>query len=246
VFFATLPLLVSGIDAAAMRVGEWHIFFGFVCKSRDMKNLILLIFLVAIVSCGPATQITGSWKNPSPREDPAGYKRVIITSLSQNLEARQTVERDLAAAIAATGVETIQGIEAFPPSFSDSKDVDKDELLAKIRKTGADGIITIALINRETESRYVPGNYGYAPITRFRYYGRFSGYYTTWYPTVISPGYYEEDKVYYIEINLYDAKSEELVWSAQSETYNPGSLTQFSNEFAQVVVARMKKDGVLK
>jgi hypothetical protein len=211
-----------------------------------MKKLIFLSFVVATTACAPATQITGSWKNPSPPKNLMAYKSVMVTSLSQNLEARQTVENDLAAAIAASGVKALKAIESFPPSFSDTKDADKDELLAKIRKTGVDGIVTVALINKETESRYVPGDYGYAPVTRFRYYGLFSGYYTMWYPTIISPGYYEEDKIYFIEINLYDAKSEELVWSAQSETYNPGTLSQFSNEFADVVVTRMRKDGVLK
>lgn len=211
-----------------------------------MKQPLFLFFILIIVSCSPATQITGSWKNPSPPKDPTAYQSVMIISLSRNLEARQTVENDLAAAISTSGVKALKGIESFPPSFSDTKEADKDELLARIRKTGVEGIITIALMNKETESRYVPGNYGYAPITRFRYYGRFSGYYTTWYPTVISPGYYEEDKIYYMEINLYDTKSEELVWSAQSETYNPGSLAQFSKEFAEVIVTRMKNDGVLK
>lgn len=209
-----------------------------------MKKLIFL-FLVIAVACSPATQITGSWKNPSPPKNPTAYKSVMITSLSQNLKARQTVENDLASAIAATGVKALKGMESFPPSFTD-KDTDKDELLNKIRKTGVDGIVTVALVNKETESRYVPGSYGYAPVTRFRYYGLFSGYYTTWYPAMVTPGYYEEDKIYFIEINFYDAKSEELVWSAQSETYNPGTLSQFSKDFAAVVVERMKKDGVLR
>jgi hypothetical protein len=211
-----------------------------------MKKPIFLLFVVAMAACGPATHITGSWKNPSPPKNPTGFKSVMITSLSQNLEARQTVENDLAAAISATGVKALRGMESFPPSFSDTKEVDKDELLGKIRKTGVEGIVTIALINKETENRYVPGDYGYAPVTRYRYYGRFSGYYTTWYPTMYSPGYYEQDKIYFIEVNFYDAKTEELIWSAQSETYNPTSLAQFSKEFASVIVTRMKKDGVLR
>jgi hypothetical protein len=138
-------------------------------------------------------------------------------------------------------------MESFPPSFSDdAKDIDNSDMLDKIRKTGVDGIITIALIDKETENRYVPGDYGYAPVTRFRYYGRFSGYYTMWYPTMYSPGYYEQNKIYFIEVNFYDANSEELVWSAQSETYNPSSLGQFSKEFAAVIVSKMQQDGVLR
>lgn len=212
-----------------------------------MKTCIFaLLVAVTFVSCAPATQITGSWKNPSPPKNPVAFKSVMVTSMSQNPEARQTVENDLAVAIAATGVKALKGMESFPPSFSNSREVNKDELLNKIRKTGVDGIITIALIDKETESRYVPGDYGYAPVTRFRYYGLFSGYYTMWYPAMVTPGYYVQDKIYFIEINFYDSRTEELIWSAQSETYNPSSLAQFSKEFAQVIVRKMQQDGVLK
>src|SRR5690606_23752299 len=106
-------------------------------------------------------------------------------------------------------------------------------------------ILTVALIDKETETRYVPGNAGYAPMPRFGYYGTFWGYYNTWYPTLYSPGYYEGEKVYFIETNLYDADTEELLWSAQSETYNPRNLPDFASTFADVVVSRMERDDLL-
>lgn len=211
-----------------------------------MKTCIFSILMAfAFAACSPTTHITGSWKNPTPPKNPTSFKSVMVTSLSQNPEARQTVEGDLSAAVSATGVKALRGMDHIPPSFSDGKDIDKDDLLSKIRKTGVDGILTIALIDQETENRYVPGDYGYAPVTRFRYYGRFSGYYTMWYPAMITPGYYVQDKIYFIEVNFYDAKSEELIWSAQSETYNPSSLAQFSKEFSRVIANKMQQDGVL-
>jgi hypothetical protein len=205
---------------------------------------IAIAFLVVLAACGPATQITASWKNPN--EKPRRFNTIMVAALTSNLEARQTVENNLSQALNATGRKTLKSIESIPPGFLDDKDIDKEELLKKIRKAGADGILTVTLINKDTENRYVPESLGYAPVTRFGYYGRFSGYYTTWYPTVISPGYYEETQVYFIETNLYDAASEDLLWSAQSEIYNPSSLTGFSKDFAEVVVSKMKKDGVLK
>ena len=82
-------------------------------------------------------------------------------------------------------------------------------------------------------------------MPRFGYYGTFWGYYNTWHPTLYSPGYYQEDKVYFIETNLYDAETEQLLWSAQSETYNPSSLTIFAKTFADVVVSRMQQEDLL-
>lgn len=208
-----------------------------------MEKLKIVACIFFLVGCSPTTQITGSWKNPNQASKT--FSSVIVTTLSQNIEARQTVEADLATALSANGVTVLKSLESVPPQFRDDKEIDKEELLKKIRKTGAEGILTVALINKQTENRYVRGNYTYAPITLFRYYGRFSGYYTTWYPTVHSQGYYEQDKIYFIEINFYDASNEDLLWSAQSETYNPSSLSKFSKEFAEVVVNKMKEDGVL-
>jgi hypothetical protein len=210
-------------------------------KCNNMKKF-WIIGLVLLAACSSSTQITGSWKNPAAK--PA-YNRIIVAALTTSVRARQTVENDLARELADNGIAVTKGFDVFPPSFTESKEPDKDAMLKKIRGENVDAIMTITLVDKETETRYVPGSYGYTPVTRYRWYGRFSGYYTNWYPTMISPGYYEENRVYFIETNLYDADTEELIWSAQSETYNPSDLSSFSAEFASIVVARMREDGVL-
>ncbi len=203
-----------------------------------------MIIFICLLGCAPSTEITGSWK--SDRADEAKVNRILVTSLTSNTDARQTVENDLANQLQKKGYEAIKSINVVPPTFTASKEPDKNLLLDKIKGTDVDAILTVALIDKETDSRYVPGNYAYAPITRYGYYGRFWGYYNNWYPAFQSPGYYTQDKVYYLETNLYDAKTEELLWSAQSETYTPDGLKDFSKEYASIVIDKLRKDGVLK
>lgn len=201
----------------------------------------------SMLSCRPSTEITGSWKNPNQRAMAATeeIQSILVTALTERTNARQKVEDDVAAALQSQGFKTVKSIDVLPPTFTNGKTPDKNELLARIKETNADAILTIALIDEETETRYTPGNVAYAPIPRFGYYGTFWGYYHTWSPTLYSPGYYNENKVYFIETNLYDAETEELLWSAQSETYNPGSLPNFSREFSRMVVTAMKDEGLL-
>jgi hypothetical protein len=208
-----------------------------------MKTAITLcIGLCLLMGCSStSTKITGTWKNPDQKQ---GYNRIIVTALTENLKARQTVENDLAVELGQEGVKTTKSLDILPPSFTASKEPDREAILGKIKGQKVDGILTITLVDKETDSRYVPGSFGYTPITRFGYYGRFWGYYTNWYPTMVSPGYYVDDKIYFIETNLYDADTEELIWSAQSETYNPLDLSSFSSEFASLVVDRMRTDGL--
>ena len=62
---------------------------------------------------------------------------------------------------------------------------------------------------------------------------------------VYSPGYYDQTKIYYIETNLYNAKTEELIWTAQSRTYDPTSINSFLKGYVDAIYDRMVKDGLL-
>jgi hypothetical protein len=213
---------------------------------RMNKMAIHVAIVLLLGACKPATEITGSWKNTRPSVAAENISTILVTALTDSVIIRQTMENKIALVLQNKGYNTIKSIDVVPPTFRDGKQPNKDELIAKINETGAQAILTVAIIDKETETRYVPGNYNYAPVPRFNYYGTFWRYYSTWVPTLYSPGYYAQDKVYFIETNLYDAKTEELLWSAQSESYNPSRLADFSEDVARVIVSRMEKDGLLK
>lgn len=194
-------------------------------------------------ACKPATEITGTWKNS--RVPSATYEKITVAALTNNINAKTTVENDLEAALAAEGIKVSKSSNLFPPNFTNDNS-DKEKMLSKFRDAGADAILTISLIDRETETRYVPGAYSYDPVNRYNYYGAFWGYYSFWYPRIYTPGYYTTDKTYFIETNLYDINTEELIWSAQSETYNPTDLASFSRDFAATIVKKMKDDNLLR
>lgn len=56
---------------------------------------------------------------------------------------------------------------------------------------------------------------------------------------------YTEGKVYFIETNLYDAETEKLIWSAQSESYDPSDLKDFAEDFADLIVGRLVGNGLI-
>lgn len=145
----------------------------------------------------------------------------------------------MAARLSAEGVDVSKSIDVLPPKFSEEELDDKSIILDAVRGEGHDAILTIALIDEETDTRYVPGSAAYAPVRSFRYYGSFWGYYTNLYPTVYDPGYYQEDRIYFVETNLYDVETEELIWSAQSETINPRTLENAAENLADVTVEEM-------
>src|SRR5436190_22964941 len=203
---------------------------------RYTLSLLVIGFLAS--SCTPSSQITGSWINPKAS---ARYDDIMVAGMSSSVDAKNTVENDLAASLEAKNIRVTKSLEVFPPNFG--KDLTKEEMLSKIRHKGSDAILTVTLIDKTTESRYTPGTMAYAHMPM---YYQFWGYYNFWYPMMYNnPAYYAQDRVYYLETNLYDARSEDLVWSAQSETYNPKDLSGFSQVLANQIVNKLEKDGLL-
>lgn len=120
-------------------------------------------------------------------------------------------------------------------------------LLQKIQADGYDAILTAAIVDEQTETRYVPGNRTmYAPMPRFGWYGSFSGYYSHFHPMMFNdPGYYREDKVYFLETNLYDAATDRLLWSAQYQKVNPSNLEHASKRFSELAINTMHEQNLI-
>ncbi len=207
---------------------------------KNLAGLLGLLGILLIASCGPSVSITGSWANPE-LVGKKKFKKVFIFAITSNMGARQTIETDLQNAATKEGVETIRSIDVLNPGFLASKP-GKDEVMQRIKANGCDAIFTATLVDSKSETRYVPGT-TYAPYS-YGYYGSFGGYYGYHGAYMYDPGYYVNEQTYFIESNLYDMSNEALVWSVQSEAYNPSSLSSFSRDYTMTLFAQLKKDFV--
>lgn len=94
---------------------------------------------------------------------------------------------------------------------------------------------------------YIPGSWKKPGASASQFKSIFVSALTTdvWWPLYYQPGYYVTDKTYYLETNLYDASTEELIWSAQSATYNPASINDFLKSYQRALAKELKDDGLL-
>lgn len=210
---------------------------------RFFLFLALLIGSRLLVGCGASSRITGSWK--SPDAGGARHQKILVAAITSNTGARQTVETDLVNQLRRKGIQATRSIDVFPPSFTQGTLPPRGEIIERIRQTGHDAVLTASLLDSDSDTRYVPGTIGYAPVRVHPYYGNFYGYYGHFYPQVYTPGYYATTETYFLETNFYDAASEKLLWSAQSATYDPSSLGRFSKGFAKLTLNRLNRDGIL-
>lgn len=210
---------------------------------HQLIYIILPGFIAFVMGCASATRITDTWHNPDfPSPE---YKRIFVAALISDITARQTIEDEMAIRLERQGIQAVKSTEALPPDFTENLLNDKEAILSKVREENSDAILTVSVIDEETDTRYVADNVTYNPTLRFGFYGDFWGYYSHYSPMLYDPGYYVKDKVYFLETNLYDVGSEKLVWSAQSRSYNPADVEMFSAEVAETTIEELEQDELI-
>jgi hypothetical protein len=213
-------------------------------KLIDMKSIFSILGFTALLflsACSPSMRITGNWMN----KDIMGtgkFQKIFLFTIAYDMGAKQAVENAQAKAASEHGITTVKSYEVFGPNFLAQKP-SKDEIIAKIRETGCDAVFTSALVDVKSETRYVPGTTTYTPY--YGYYGSFGGYYGSMNSYMYEPGYYTEDKTYFIESNLYDVETGDIVWSVQSEAYNPSNVEKVARDYSYLLFEKLKSEGIL-
>ncbi|RKR84828.1 hypothetical protein BDD43_5081 [Mucilaginibacter gracilis] len=214
-------------------------------KAILKKTAICLTLAVVLGACSTPTMVSSSWRKPNATAN--GFHNIFVAALTKEVSTKQSLESGLQSLLQQKGLTVEKSVDVFPPTFSSQTGQQRELVMSQIQRTNADGILTVALLRKETESHYVPGSGGgyWNPGLRYGYYNRFWSYYNNWYPMIYSPGYYDQTKIYYIETNLYNAKTEELIWTAQSRTYDPTSINSFLKGYVDAIYDRMVKDGLI-
>ncbi len=208
------------------------------------RNLILLgIILSLLSSCAPKVYNIGVWFNKDKVKKP--YQKVYILAMLDNTVSNYTIETDFQNYATSRGLKTIKNGDIFP-TFFNNRETAKEIIIGKTKELGCDAIFTVGLKDIKNESRYVPGQNTYQPYSTYGYYNQFPGYYNNYYNTTATPGYYVNDEVYFIECNLFDVETHELIFSIQSKTYNPTDIKSISKAYCKEIAKTLRKEGIVK
>ena len=209
-----------------------------------MKLNLYILLLAALVlhACGPSQRITATWVNPDAVSN-APYKSIFVIVLSQSKETSFSVEDHLAGIITSRGQKIVMSSAVFPPNLSISENFTREQMAEAIKRTGCDAVLMVALLDIKSVESYHPGQ-AYYPM-HYGMYGSYYGYYNYYYPQVYSPGYYSSDKTYYIETNFYDLAQDQLLWSIQSEAYNPSSIDSWFETYINNLLNELKTQGLI-
>jgi hypothetical protein len=204
--------------------------------NRLSKLLAPMLFVTAI-SCAPSTTLVQRWSDPAFTGAPG--KSMAIIAITDTERRIRIWESAFSTALNAAHVTPILGSNLVPPGVA----ADEATLMNAIRDSKADMVALTRLVSIDKEETYVPGSTSYyAPASAA--YGFYPYYYSS-VDVVSTPGYYQTDKIYTLETNVYDVGTEKLIWSGVTETLNPETGQDGATDVAQTIVDDMRASKII-
>lgn len=154
---------------------------------------------------------------------------------------REEMEKHIVTDLEALGYQAVCSCNEFDPKAFEK--MNEDQALEKLSGSGGDAVLNIVLLDKEKERYYVPGRVYYSPFVI--YHNRFYGYYTTMYNRVYTPGYYQTATNYFWGSNFCTLSDRKLLYSAQSQSFDPMSTLLLSQTYSAMIVKDMLKHSVL-
>ena len=197
-----------------------------------MKHYSFLLLSIALLSSCYSTNITGYWRSDAQPEN-AG-KTILVLGLMPDTAMRDRMEEHVAGDLRRLGYHAIKSLGNID-ALEFTKTEDKDALL-QFREKGIDGVLTIVLLNKNTEGFLMPGSL----------YHMLTDYYSTMYFGLYAPDYYQESVRYAWETSFYNVATGSRLFAVQTTTFHPLSIERLSHEYGRVIVKCMLKHKVLQ
>ena len=196
--------------------------------------LVWLIPIALLLSACASTQLTSVWKDPSYQTRPA---KILVIGMARSPLNRRLFEDEFVRQLEAHGTSAIASYTVL----TDAQQGDQAVIAKKVAELGADAVLITRLVSKKVVQVYVPGTPYYPPP----YYDTWPDYYVYGYRYMYTPGYIANDEYAVIETNLYDAKTDRLIWAATSETGINDSNKNLIKSYIKVMVNNMIGLGLL-
>lgn len=201
---------------------------------KPIKALAAAVVLILISGCS-RSKLVAVWSD----KDYSGgvVESVLVVGISSEEAARRLFEEHFVELFEERGVEAVPSFRVIPPGDS----LTTEAVLKKVKEEQAETIFTTRLVGIDKEvAHYVD------PILDSRaygYYHRFDLYYPRAFgerSTAVTYTYYR------LESNLYDSKTKQLLWSAQSRLFEPGSVADAVEELGDLVMGALAERGMVQ
>lgn len=198
-----------------------------------MRRWVVYVVLsgVFIIACA-GTKLTHTWVDETYHGKPVSD--ILVIAITHEANNRQSFEDKFVAQLKVSGVEAVSSSDVIPiPADLELK---KEEILKVVNKFNNDAVIITHLVGVEEKDSYTPPE---------RDQGDYFGYYGWVFSHTHQPGYSHTNTLVRLATNLYDVKTEKLIWSGQSETLDPKSINKIFDDVIEVLIKDLQKNKLL-
>nr|WP_321353715.1 hypothetical protein [uncultured Draconibacterium sp.] len=219
-------------------------------------SYLILVLSFLLTSCS-STKLINSWTDKE--NTPQQYKNIGITALFPNSSDRYVTEHAIVDELKTKGLNGMSTVDVFPlaarineaSDILKNSDAVRESVVSKVKENNIDALMIITLFNKTKEERWVnnrsfsmggTGYYG-SPLG---IHGAYYDYYAYSLGSVSNNGYYKDHVSYFIECNLYDVESEQLIYRAQTKSTNIKSVEEEAKAIAYIVAKQLMNKKVVQ
>jgi len=193
---------------------------------RIIRYSLYLMVLLAVTACA-STKLTSVRKDPGYVGGPV--QKVFVMVFATKPTVRNMIENEFVKQLRARGTGAVPGYSIVP--FDQM--LEKETIASKVKDLGVDAVLITRVIGRKGVRIAGPGETWYDHYNMsFRY--------------VQAPAYTTEEDVVLVETDLYETRTEKLIWSAQSETLAMGIDPGRIKDFVKIMVEKLKEDKLIR
>lgn len=199
-------------------------------------TLFLLCCALLLLSACQTTETLNTWSDDSQSHR---FSKVLVMAVLKEPVYRKLLEQKLVDALKTEGINA----EATSNLYPDNDVLDEAMIDAAMKKTAADSVMVIRLVDTRKETVYTPGTVyvpgGYGGRYGYGYYGYYGGGYSA----ISTPGYSTEYNIATVESTVFSAATNKRAWSTITETTET-SVNAAIDSYIKVIGKSVKASGL--
>jgi hypothetical protein len=206
-----------------------------------MKRIqwIIILICVLLVGCS-SSNITSTWKSPSALELQTGKILVIGLIKESDKSLQRRMENHLADDLCNLGYDAVPSMDLYGPKTFEGQE--EKTVINELKEKAFDAVLTIVLLNKQKHHALSSMN----DLSGKYRYGDFYPYYIAIYNKIYEDGYNITDTYYYWQSNLYSLKDQKLIYSVQTQSFNPSNTAILAHEYGKMIVQDMLGQHIIK
>jgi hypothetical protein len=205
-------------------------------KKIGLFSVMLIIIPCFLAACTTAsrssTVMTDTWKDKTYQGKP---QKIIVIMVARYPDTRNMFEDRFVGELSNRGNNAFQSYSVIPYEHLRDKELVK----AKIKNSDADTVLISRLVDTKTIESYNPGMIYVVPDPYYDWWGYYAVVFADY-------GYTGDVSVAYIETNIYDVKTEKLIWSGHSKTERTYGEQELITAFIQRIIKKLSSAGLIK